>query len=639
MSDDPTPDDPTPDDLTPEDPTPEPVEPAPADGPRLAAAPTNVDRYTDEAPDRRSPDAATASVARPAPEQHIVVPRSELPAPWGSTYIKLRHRLATLPTVGALVGAFVLWWPSLRPTLLPRSWLLQGAAGAVCATAGYCLAGLLTRIGRSIAQRQGWTMSQRTTRIVHIVLGVAAVVVVVVGSWRWYAWQRDQAPLVTLDPPSAGTIVPMLITTVVLFALLVTIGRLLRHFVAFLDRSVGRILPQKIARIGVVAVALMIGSVAIGFATRSFTNWSDTNFGTFDTTTPDGVTQPEVSSVSGGNGSLVKWDDLGYQGRAFIGGVPSAADIRSFRDTGAVKDPIRVYVGLQSADSTDARVALAVKELERTGAFDRKVLLVTTPTGTGWVNPDAARTLEYMYGGDTAIVGVQYSFLPSWIAFLLDTKSPRVLGEALFKGVHDAWAKLPADHRPLLVAYGESLGSLGGEQAFATSDLHSSLGNITSQTDATLFVGPTRGNPIFGGAIDHRDAGSKSWQPKLAAEPNVRFANNIADITATSTAWPSPRVLYLHHPSDAIGTWQWSNIWSNPGWSANPPPYDVPSAATWTPFVTFVQETFDLMNGFSAAPGYGHDYRNAFVNAWAALVPPKGWTEANSQSLLAFLNL
>jgi len=615
-----------------------PAEAAPADGPRLAAAPSNVDRFADDTSEMRSPDAATAA-ARPAPERHTFVPRSERESAWGSTYIKLRRRLATLPTVGALVGAFILWWPSLRPSLLPRSWLLQAAAGAVCATAGYCLAGLLTRIGSAVGRRQGWSMTQRTVHIVHVVLAVAAAVVVVVGSWRWYAWQRDQAPLVTLEPPSAITIVPMLLATVLLFALLVTIGRLFRHSLAFLDRSVGRLLPQKVARVGVIAVAVLLGSYGIGIATRAFTNWSDTNFGTFDTTTPDGVTQPTVATVSGGTGSLVKWGDLGYQGRAFIGRVPSAAEITRFRATGAVKDPIRVYVGLQSADTTAARVDLAVKELERTGAFDRKVLMVATPTGTGWVNPDAARTLEYMYGGDTAIVGVQYSYLPSWIAFLLDTKSPRVLGEALFKGVHDAWAKLPKDHRPLLVAYGESLGSLGGEQAFSTGDLHTSLGNITSQTDATLFVGPTRGNPIFGGAIDHRDAGSNSWQPKLAAEPNVRFANNIADVTSTAAAWSSPRVLYLHHPSDAIGTWQWSNIWSNPGWAADPAPADVPSAATWTPFVSFVQETFDLMNGFSAAPGYGHDYRNAFVNAWAALLQPKGWTEADSTALLTFLKL
>jgi uncharacterized membrane protein len=59
----------------------------------------------------------------------------------------------------------------------------------------------------------------------------------------------------------------------------------------------------------------------------------------------------------------------------------------------------------------------------------------------------------------------------------------------------------------------------------------------------------------------------------------------------------------------------------------------------WVPVVSFVQETFDLMNGFSAAPGHGHDYRNAFVDAWAALVPPPGWTADDTARLLTALDL
>lgn len=40
----------------------------------------------------------------------------------------------------------------------------------------------------------------------------------------------------------------------------------------------------------------------------------------------------------------------------------------------------------------------------------------------------AARGIELMYNGDTAIVATQYSFLPSWISFLADKRrpSPRV---------------------------------------------------------------------------------------------------------------------------------------------------------------------------------------------------------------------
>ena len=128
--------------------------------------------------------------------------------------------------------------------------------------------------------------------------------------------------------------------------------------------------------------------------------------------------------------------------------------------TADVKEPIRVYTGLRSAPTPDARAALAVQELERTGAFDREVLAVVTVTGTGWVDPDAARSLEYEHAGNTAIVAQQYSYLPSWISFLVDADKAAATGEALNNAVYQRWSQLPADHRPKLIVFGLSLGLL-----------------------------------------------------------------------------------------------------------------------------------------------------------------------------------
>lgn len=63
----------------------------------------------------------------------------------------------------------------------------------------------------------------------------------------------------------------------------------------------------------------------------------------------------------------------------------------------------------------------------------------------------------------------------------------------------------------------------------------------------------------------------------------------------------------------------------------------MPSAARWFPLVTVIQETFDLMNGFSATPGHGHDYSVELVDAWAAVAPPEGWTAADTDRLRAAL--
>ena len=46
-------------------------------------------------------------------------------------------------------------------------------------------------------------------------------------------------------------------------------------------------------------------------------------------------------------------------------------------------------IQLGSGNEVEARAALAVKELERTGAFSRKVLAVMGATGTGWIEPQS----------------------------------------------------------------------------------------------------------------------------------------------------------------------------------------------------------------------------------------------------------
>ena len=169
---------------------------------------------------------------------------------------------------------------------------------------------------------------------------------------------------------------------------------------------------------------------------------------------------------SGGPGSLVAWDSLGREGRKFTGLGPTAADISAFTGEPALA-PIRAYAGLESAESTEERANLAVADLERAGGFDRKYLVVATTTGSGWVDPAAIDTVEYMTGGDSAIVAIQYSYLPSWISYLVDQKRAREAGRALFDAVYSKWSALPQDSRPRLLVFGESLGSFGGETAFS----------------------------------------------------------------------------------------------------------------------------------------------------------------------------
>ena len=41
--------------------------------------------------------------------------------------------------------------------------------------------------------------------------------------------------------------------------------------------------------------------------------------------------------------------------------------------------------------------------------------------------------------------------------------------------------------------------------------------------------------------------------------------------------------------------------------------------------------------GFGAKPGYGHDYSNAFVAGWAAVISADGWTSEDTVTLQALL--
>ncbi len=66
--------------------------------------------------------------------------------------------------------------------------------------------------------------------------------------------------------------------------------------------------------------------------------------------------------------------------------------------------------------------------------------------------------------------------------------------------------------------------------------------------------------------------------------------------------------------------------------------HDVTGDARWFPFVTWTQGVFDLMAGFGAPPGHGHDYRLDYVDAWARVAAPAGWTAADTVRIETLLH-
>jgi uncharacterized membrane protein len=330
----------------------------------------------------------------------------------------------------------------------------------------------------------------------------------------------------------------------------------------------------------------------------------------------------------------VPWHTLGEQGRDFTGvgtGVgPTAAQLGSFNGKTAMQ-PVRAYVGLESAPTLTERVDLAIRELDRTHAWSRKVLVVFTTTGTGWVDENAASPLEYMFNGNTAEVALQYSYLPSWISFLVDQQKAKDTGAAMIHAVVQHLSTMPAASRPKLYIFGESLGSYGAESAFASPS------DLEQHVDGALFEGPVFTNPIHNAVTAERAAGTPFWRPVYGDGLHYRFAVDPADVAQPPGPWQSPRLLYLQNSSDPITYFDYSLLLHRPAWLDDPRGPDVSSDMAWMPFVSFWQVAADMIFSANVPIGHGHTYGINAVNAWADIAQPPGWTPAMTDRLRSLL--
>ncbi|HTM83572.1 MAG TPA: alpha/beta-hydrolase N-terminal domain-containing protein, partial [Mycobacterium sp.] len=356
---------------------------------------------------------------------------------------------------------------SLTPSLLSRDWLFQGLIGGITGTIGYALGvGIATIVYRLVfTHATWWPPPPRLLAALKATVVVAAPTACVLMLIPAAAWQRQVSALMGLPGPTTLGYLRTLIVAAAVTAVLVAAARVIIDVIKLVARQLIRRwhLHNEVAMfIGTAIVVVLLVSLINGVLVRGFFVGANAVFEPRNSTTDPGVTQPSWPERSGSPDSLVPWDSLGRQGRNFVAAGPHADELGRLNGRPA-KEPIRVYAGLHSADTDADRMELLVKELQRTGAADRRVLALVPTTGTGWINPVAARALEMMYNGDTAIVGVQYSYLPSWISFLGDEEKSLTAGSMLINTVHGWWQRLPADDRPRLALYGESLGALAGQ--------------------------------------------------------------------------------------------------------------------------------------------------------------------------------
>ncbi|MFI5535923.1 alpha/beta hydrolase [Nocardia sp. NPDC051900] len=530
-----------------------------------------------------------------------------------------------------LVVATVFFALSVTPSLLPRDWLFQGLISGINAAIGYgagCLLEWLFRLWvrprLKIAPPPTW--ARYAVKSAVLLTAALSAALMLVQSARW---QREITALMGM----AGTTTPAYLRTGLLSmavgAAAVAVYRTVREFILFLARLLNRWVkvPRELApAAGFLVLVVLAVTIFNGVATQAFFAVANSAFSVRNDHTSANAVQPQQPERSGSPTSLAKWETLGFEGRWFVSHGPTASHITSLTGRPA-REPIRAYVGLESVDGNQEPAELAVSELERTGAFDRKALVVVTTTGTGWVNSLAASALEYMYDGDTAIVATQYSYLPSVLSFLADRSKAAAAGRDLFDAVYQHWTARPPQARPKLLVYGESLGSQGSEAAF------DGLADLRAKVDGALWVGPPNSNRLWQQFVARRDPGSREVEPLYADGLVVRFASDSGDLARPSSEWRPPRIAYLQHASDPIVWWSPDLIFSRPDWLSEPRGSDVSSQMRWWPFVTFWQVAADLTNAQGVTDGHGHRYGSLVLDGWAAIAAPPDWTAERSERI------
>ena len=504
-------------------------------------------------------------------------------------------------------GGLIFACLSFTPSLLPRGGLIQGIICGITAAIGYGLGVLAASIWRAFPDRE----PRRPRRWAWPVFFIAGSVLFAASFGLGQYWQHQVRTLMGVTDYNVALVVAEPFVAALAFGLFLLIGRGLRGLYRWLAKLLNRGIGPRAARgIGWAVVVGLTYLVVSGLLLQGFVNVMNDAYSLRDTMTAEGVHKPSTSLRSGGPASYIPWDSLGWQGRNFTGEGPSASDFAKFTGHPAMA-PVRIYAGLASADGPEAQAALAVRDLQRAGGFQRKNLLVATTTGSGWVDPALVDSFEYLSNGDSATVAIQYSYLPSWVSYLVDQSKALAAGRALFDAVYGAWVKLPPDHRPKLYVAGESLGSFGGEAAFTGEN------DLANRTAGALFAGPPNFNTLFRQFTDHRDPGSPEVQPVYQDGRIVRFANDpTTGIPPAGQPWSGSRILYLMHPSDPIVWWSPQLIFSEPDWISEPPGKDVLKGMFWIPFVSFWEVTADLPFATGVPAGHGHKYTAEYVNGW-----------------------
>ena len=533
--------------------------------------------------------------------------------------------LRSLSGVGLSLGV-LFFAAALTPTLVPRTYVTQGLLAGAAFAAGYAI---------GVGWRWLWhymelpTVRESIRQKLNLTTILAATIFAIWFLWQAAEWQNSIRQLMGMAPlETAHPFLVSLLATLT-FIVLLGLGRGFHFLASRAARISGRYIPRRVANVlGITVAVIIFWLFASDVVWRLGFNALDASFREFDALMEPERPQPTDPLKTGSPASRLSWKSLGRAGREFVASGPSAEEISALSGRPAL-EPIRVYVGLQVGDTERERAALALEELQRVGAFERSVLVIAMPTGTGWLDPAAMDSLEYLHHGDVATVALQYSYLTSPLALIVEPDRGSAAANAILSSIYNYWTTLPRENRPRLYLHGLSLGALNSESSV---DLFEILGD---PINGALWSGPPFANPLWRSFTANRNPGSTAWLPEYRDGSIVRFMNqNGYPDGARYAPWGAMRIVYLQYASDSVSFFSPLGFYREPAWMNEPRGPDISPELRWYPVVTMLQLLVDMAFATTTPLGYGHLYApEHYVAAWHEVTEPPGWTDDELERL------
>lgn len=531
-------------------------------------------------------------------------------------------RLSILP----LLLGLLFFAASLTPSLIPRDAIVQGALAGLVTAIGYMIGRLLLTIWRAAEMPR---LTGRAAIVGHAIVAIPILATLALALGKSLGWQNAIRARMGMELLPSSDMVTLLGIAAAVFALCFAVGWVVQGLFDWTRHRLYRFMPER--RANVLGLLLIVGAMFLitrdGLIDRVIVT-IDTSYAAAQELFEDAPPPPTDPRLPGSAASLIDWEAMGRPGRNFITSGPDSGAITSFTGKPA-SDPIRVYVGRAQGANPQERADLALAELKRLGAFDREVLVIASPTGTGWLDPGSHDPLEYMHGGDIATVAVQYSYLQSPLALILETDAGLEQASAIIHTIHDYWQTLPEDSRPRLYIHGLSLGawsSMYGIDLFRLVD---------DPIDGAFWAGPPFPSNFWNMTQRARNPDSPWVRPRVRNGSLVRYFSHGGTGNATFAPWVGMRIVFLQYASDPIVFYEPASLWRAPQWMREPPASDVSPELQFIPVVTQVQLAVDMALATLVPGGHGHSYiAQDYIPAWVEVTAPEGWTEADTARLI-----